>query len=241
MRLRCYGVAAAGAAAGVCRRRASRCRRRGLDRRRAGRARLPAVRGTVSQPGAAATAIDEDLAGRRRGARRAARPAGERPRLGGRGRHPAADARRRLSAGRQGLPGLPASGDARGGGARPHRAQDRTRLSRLRLPRRTRRDARARPAAPRPDDQCDGAAARRHDRRSRSAASATCSDRVLRHVSPAFAEDPVRILRRGALRRPLCRLPRRAGNGDADARRWSTRAKSMRWWPSACGRSCRAA
>ena len=49
--------------------------------------------------------------------------------------------------------------------------------------------------------------------------------RVLRHVSPAFAEDPVRVLRR---------------------RRWRSRARSsnaakwMPWCPSVSGRSCRA-
>ena len=68
----------------------------------------------------------EALPRRRRSSRRAARPAGQRPRLGRRRR------RRRRScvaagyqAGRRGLPGVPASRDARGARPRAHRAQDR--------------------------------------------------------------------------------------------------------------------
>jgi tRNA nucleotidyltransferase (CCA-adding enzyme) len=56
---------------------------------------------------------------------------------------------------------------------------------------------------------------------------------VLRHVSGAFAEDPVRILR---LARLASRRPRWRCVG-----RWWPRARSTRWCPSACGRSSRAA
>ena len=62
---------------------------------------------------------------------------------------------------------------------------------------------------------------------------------VLRHVSPAFAEDPVRILRvaRFAARFPFNIAP---GDAGADARRWRRTARPTRWSPSACGRSSRA-
>ena len=88
-----------------------------------------------------------------------ARPAGEGSRLGRRRRHARGACARRLPAGRQGLPGLPASRDARGIRAGPHRAQDRARLSRLRVPRRARRHAGGRPGAARPDHQRDRAGA----------------------------------------------------------------------------------
>ena len=50
-------------------------------------------------------------------------------------------------------------------------------------------------AAPRSDDQRDGADGRRHADRSRGAGDAIWTAKILRHVSPAFVEDPVRILR----------------------------------------------
>jgi tRNA nucleotidyltransferase (CCA-adding enzyme) len=93
------------------------------------------------------------------------------------------------------FPGLPAPADARGIRAGAHRAQDRTRLPRLRLPRRARRHARAGSGAARPDDQRDGARRGGRARSIPSAASADLEAKRLRHVGPAFAEDPVRILR----------------------------------------------
>jgi tRNA nucleotidyltransferase (CCA-adding enzyme) len=82
----------------------------------------------------------------------------------------------------------------RGIRAGAHRAQDRARLPRLRVPRLARRHAGARPGAARPDHQRDGARRRRHAGRS-VRRPADLAARVFRHVSPAFAEDPVRILR----------------------------------------------
>ena len=73
-----------------------------------------------------------------------------------------------------------------------------------------------------------------------SAAGATCEARVLRHVSDAFAEDPVRILRvaRFAARFPDFTRGRR--DAGADAQHGRATAKSTRWCPSASGRNCRA-
>ena len=65
--------------------------------------------------------------------------------------------------------------------------------------------------------------------------------KVLRHVSEAFAEDPVRILRlaRFAARWPDFSVAPETDRADApDGRR---PARSTRWWPSACGRRSRAA
>ena len=80
---------------------------------------LPAVRSgsprrareteVLSQCRRACYASGEDLRRRRRGARRAARPAGEGPRLRRRRRDARGDGRAGLQAGRQGFPGLPAS------------------------------------------------------------------------------------------------------------------------------------
>ena len=105
----------------------------------------------------AASRAREDLPRRRIGARRAARPAGRRPRLGRRRRDARDAAGVGLPAGRPRLPGVPAPGDARGVRARAHRAQARPRLPRLRVLRLARRHARGRPRAARPHDQRDGA------------------------------------------------------------------------------------
>ena len=137
----------------------------------------------------------EDLSRRRLGPRRAPGPARRRPRLGRR-RRDARDADRvGLPAGRPRFSRLPASRDARGVRARAHRAQARARLSRLRVLRLARRDARTGSRAPRPHDQRDGARRGRHADRSVRRRGATCARGTLRHVSPAFAEDPLRVLR----------------------------------------------
>ena len=62
---------------------------------------------------------------------------------------------------------------------------------------------------------------------------------MLRHVSEAFAEDPVRILR---LARFAARWPDFAVAPETLElmRTMVTAAKSTRWWPSACGRRSRA-
>ena len=62
---------------------------------------------------------------------------------------------------------------------------------------------------------------------------------VLRHVSPAFAEDPLRVLRvaRFAARFGFAVAP---GDRGADARDRAPPASSRRSRPSACGRSSRA-
>ncbi len=92
------------------------------------------------------------------------------------------------------FPGVPASGHARGVRARAHRAQARPRLSRLRVLRVAGRDARGGPRAPRPHDQRDGAG---DDGTlvDPYGGAADLAAGVLRHVSPAFAEDPLRVLR----------------------------------------------
>ena len=164
----------------------------------------------------------------------------QRPRLGGGGRHAAADARCRLPPGRARLPGLPAPADERGIRAGAHRAQVGAGLPRLHGACRPVGDAGAGPVAPRPDDQRHGAARRRHAdrplwRRARPAAARAAP--CLRGLCRRPGAHPAR----GALRRALCRLPRRARNAGADARRWSRPARCRRWWPSACGRSWRAA
>ena len=101
----------------------------------------------------------------------------------------------RLSRSRPRLPGVSASGHARGVRARAARAQDRAGLSRIHRRVRARSDARGGSRAPRPDHQRHGA----------DPPTARCIDpfggardieaRVLRHVSAAFVEDPVRVLR----------------------------------------------
>ena len=64
--------------------------------------------------------------------------------------------------------------------------------------------------------------------------------RVMRHVSPAFAEDPVRILR-------VARFAARFADFSvapetlALMRDMSRRVRSMRWWRNASGRNSRAA
>ena len=78
-------------------------------------------------------------------------------------------------------------------------------------------DARGGPAAPRPHDQRDGARRRRRAGRSVRRRQPISRAGVLRHVSPAFAEDPLRVLR-------VARFAARfgfvggAGDGGADAR-----------------------
>ena len=93
------------------------------------------------------------------------------------------------------FPGVPASGDARGIRARAHRAQERPRLSRLRssTPHPTSRSRRT--CAARPHDQRDGARRGRRARSIRSAARTTCAPASCATSAPAFAEDPVRMLR----------------------------------------------
>ena len=137
------------------------------------------------------------------------------------------------------FPGVPASRDARGIRARAHRAQERARLPRLRVLRVARRDARAGPRAARPDDQRDGARRGRHaDRSLRRRGDLRAG--VLRHVSPAFAEDPLRVLRvaRFAARFGFAVAPETRG---ADARASRPAASSRRSRPSASGRSSRGA
>ena len=60
---------------------------------------------------------------------------------------------------------------------------------------------------------------------------------MLRHVSPAFVEDPVRILRvaRFAARFATLGFTVAPQTTRADARRGRAAAKSTRWCPSACG------
>ena len=85
--------------------------------------------------------------------------------------------------------------DPRGVRARAHRAQDRSRLSRIQHRRLTGRNPRTGSRAPRPDHQRHGALDRRSTHRSVWRAAAICKARQLRHVSPAFPEDPLRVLR----------------------------------------------
>lgn len=65
--------------------------------------------------------------------------------------------------------------------------------------------------------------------------------RWLRHVSPAFAEDPVRILRIAAcLPVPAMRhwaFESRRKRWILMQRGWSPAVKSIIWWRSGCGRS----
>src|ERR1700730_1562834 len=90
---------------------------------------------------AATITTREYLRGRRRDPRRIARRAGVGSRLR-RGRRDArADDRAGLSAGREGLPGIPAPGYAGGVRARAHRAQDGGGLSALPVLLRALRDA----------------------------------------------------------------------------------------------------
>lgn len=65
-------------------------------------------------------------------------------------------------------------------------------------------------------------------------------DRVLRHVTDAFREDPVRILR---LARFAARFTdfRVAPETMEPCARWWRPARSMPWFPSACGRKSAAA
>ena len=175
------------ATAGLRRPHAARCRRcRPGMRDGAGRARLPRSRTSRTASGALRARRGAALRPlhwpmkryrrRRRGARRPARPAGRRSRLGRRRR------RRRASCSRRAitpvgarLPGLPASADARGVRARAHRAQDRRPATAASRSTPTRRHARGGPAAPRPDDQRDGAGRGRRADRSATAAGATCA------------------------------------------------------------------
>ena len=73
-----------------------------------------------------------------------------------------------------------------------------------------------------------------------TAGSATSPTRVFRHVSPAFAEDPVRILR---LARFAARFADFHGGPETLAlmRGWSPPARWTRWCPSGCGRNSPAA
>ena len=103
--------------------------------------------------------------------------------------------KRGFKPGGRGFPGVPASRDARGIRARAHRAQDRARATSGFV---FHADAESRSRT-----TCSGAtspstrwrAARTASSSIPTAASATCARGVLRHVSDAFAEDPVRILR----------------------------------------------
>ena len=97
----------------------------------------------------------------------------ERSRLRRGRRHARGNGQAGLQAGRQGFPGVPASRDPRGIRARAHRAQDRARLSRLRVPRRARRHARRGPCAARSDHQRDRAGRSRQRSSIRSAARPT--------------------------------------------------------------------
>ena len=64
---------------------------------------------------------------------------------------------------------------------------------------------------------------------------------LLRHVSEAFVEDPVRVLRlaRFAARFAAAGISRGARHPRADGSAWRSRTRSMRWSPSACGRNPR--
>ena len=64
--------------------------------------------------------------------------------------------------------------------------------------------------------------------------------RVLRHVSRAFVEDPVRLLRLARLAARLVRLHGGARDDGAAAAHGGRRARSTRWCPSGCGRNWRA-
>src|SRR5882672_5510291 len=158
--------------------RCSRCRRcaNGSRPPSASRSRFPS-----------SICTGEDLPGGRRGPRRAARVAGKGEGLRGRRLHSRGDGAPRLPAGRQGFPGVPASADPRRVRARAHRAEKRARLQGVHRARRARRDAGRRSAPARPDHQ-------RHREERRREADRPFR-RLLRHVSEAFAEDPVRILR----------------------------------------------
>ena len=170
--------------------------------------------------------------------RDAAGPAGRRSGLG-RGRRHARDMARRGF--------MPVGGDfpvflhprTKGIRARPHRAQVRPRLQGLHLPYRRRRDAGRRSAPPRSHRQRYCAQARwragrpagrpgrpararvpPRARPSRKTPCASCGWAASRRASPISASRP---------RRWRC------------AAAWSRPARPTRWWPSACGRNCRAA
>ena len=123
---------------------------------------------------------------------------------------------------RRGLPGVPASRDARGIRARAHRAQDRARLQGLRLPRRSpdvtleddlrRRDLTINAMARAEDGKLIDPHGGEQDLRAG----------LLRHVGEAFAEDPVRILR-------VARFAARFATSRSRPRRW----RSWRAWSNA--------
>ena len=136
----------------------------------------------------------------------------------------------RLPPGRPRFPGVPAPGHPRGARARAHRAQDRSRLSRLRAALLARRHARRRPAPPRPHHQRDGARRRRHADRSLTAAARDLEARSLRHVSdgvrrgsgahPARRALPRALRSRSASRsrpRRCARMRAMVAAGEADA------------------------
>jgi tRNA nucleotidyltransferase (CCA-adding enzyme) len=124
-----------------------------------------------------------------------------------------------LPPGRQGFPGVPASRHAGGIRAGAHRAQDRAGLPRLRVPYLARRHARDDLVR---RDLTINAMARAEDGAivDPYGGQQDLQDRVFRHVSDAFAEDPVRILR---LARFAARFPdfRVAEATNALMRRWS--------------------
>ena len=64
--------------------------------------------------------------------------------------------------------------------------------------------------------------------------------RVFRHVGEAFEEDPVRILRLGRFAARFADFSI-APETLALCRRMVEAGRPTRWWPSACGRNCRAA
>ena len=136
------------------------------------------------------------------------------------GETPGGDARARLQAGRPRLPGVPASADRRGIRAGAHRAQIRARLSRLRRRCRSGGDAGGGPAAAATSPSMRSPRTPTAVSSIRSAASRDIEARVLRHVGPAFVEDPLRVLRAArfmARFAPLGILDR-TGDAGADAR-----------------------
>ena len=182
----------------------------------------------------------EDLSRRRLGARRAPRARASSIATGwSSARRPRSSIASGYKPVGRDFPGLPPSRYGRGICARPHGAQARTRLPRLRILRLARRDARRGSRPPRPHDQRDGA--RREGRADRSVRRAGRSSR--RRAAPCFAGirrgSAARAARR-ALRRAL-RVHRRAGNraADARARRVGRARRAVR--RSASGRSSRAA
>ena len=137
------------------------------------------------------------------------------------------------------FPGLPASAERRPVRARPHRTQDRRRLLRLRDALLARRDARGRPRAARPHDQRDGASSSDDggDVVDPYGGRRDLEARVLRHVSPAFVEDPLRVLRvaRFAARFAPLGFTIAPETMQLMQRHRALAANCGRWWPNASG------